>query len=266
MLESIKGLPSWEWFFSLKRFLYFSFKSLRLLYSDPISRNLCNGSSLGNCSSEINQPVGSDSLMFLFPFFSILPLSSFTMSSKAFCLAVADRGGWTLFIQNGIIDLIEMLLANLRYVSSGVLMFILTSFWSLRNLCRPIHIGWTDVSFWPGMATTQRCRVHIRWQNSRLDTNQKQEPRGQCQSKLAWAERGRSVASLDEKSIPLFQQFTRSDPPDGDDVCPISLIAAPGRGPAVRAWHRHLSWDGAVLVEQVRPDVCHEDERKMSSS
>ena len=55
------------------------------------------------------------------------------------------------------------------------------------------------------------------------------------------AERGRSVASLDEKSIPLFQQFTRSDPPDGDDVCPISLIAAPGRGPAVRAWHRHLS-------------------------
>ena len=41
------------------------------------------------------------------------------------------------------------------------------------------------------------------------------------------------VASLDEKSIPLFQQFTRNDPPDGDDICPISLIAAPGRGPAV---------------------------------
>ena len=37
-----------------------------------------------------------------------------------------------------------------------------------------------------------------------------------------------------------FQQSIRSDPPDGDDLYPVSLIAAPGRGPAVRAWHRHL--------------------------
>ena len=89
--------------------------------------------------------------------------------------------------------------------------------------------------------------------------------RWQCQSKLAWAEWGRSVASLDEKSIPLFQQFTRSDPPDGDDVRPISLIAAPGRGPAVRAWHRHLSWDGAVLLEQVRSVVRRRDPEAASS-
>ena len=34
---------------------------------------------------------------------------------------------------------------------------------------------------------------------------------------------------MDEKSIPLFQQFTRSDSPDGDDVCPVSSIAAPVR-------------------------------------
>ena len=37
-----------------------------------------------------------------------------------------------------------------------------------------------------------------------------------------------------------FNSSTRSDPPDGDDVFPISLIAALGRGPAVRAWHQHL--------------------------
>lgn len=51
----------------------------------------------------------------------------------------------------------------------------------------------------------------------------------------------RSLASPDRKLIPLFQLVVRVYPPDGDDVCQISLIAAPGRGPAVRAWHRHLS-------------------------
>ena len=77
---------------------------------------------------------------------------------------------------------------------------------------------------------------------------------------------GRYVVSLDEESIPLSQQFTRSDSPHGDNVCLISLIAAPGRGTAVRVWRRHLSWNRSLLVEQFGPDVCREDEQKMSSS
>jgi hypothetical protein len=72
------------------------------------------------------------------------------------------------------------------------------------------------------------------------------------------------MASLDEKSIQLFQQFTRSDPPDGDDVCLISFIAAPGRGPAVGAWHQHLLCDGTALVEQVRSVVRRQDPEVVS--
>ena len=42
-------------------------------------------------------------------------------------------------------------------------------------------------------------------------------------------------------------------------MCPLSVVAAPGRGPAVRARYRYLPRDGTVLVEPVRPDVRRGD-------
>ena len=62
-----------------------------------------------------------------------------------------------------------------------------------------------------------------------------------------------SIACSDAKSLPLFQQFARDHPACGDDVCPVSPVAATGRGSAVRTWHRHLPRDGTVLVEPVGP-------------
>ena len=59
----------------------------------------------------------------------------------------------------------------------------------------------------------------------------------------------------DEKSLPLFRQFTLNNPPDGDDVHPLSVVVAAGRGFVVRAWHRSLPRDGAALVEPVWTDI-----------
>ncbi len=44
---------------------------------------------------------------------------------------------------------------------------------------------------------------------------------------------GRSVTSGDAQSLPLFQQFTGGNPPRGDDVHPLSALAAAGRRSAV---------------------------------
>ena len=57
----------------------------------------------------------------------------------------------------------------------------------------------------------------------------------------------------------MFQLVARDHPPHGDDVHPISIIAVLGRGPAVRARHRHLPRDGALLVEPLRPYVRRGD-------
>ena len=75
-----------------------------------------------------------------------------------------------------------------------------------------------------------------------------------------------SIACSDAKSLPLFQQFARDHPAYGDDVCPVSTVAATGRGSAVRTWHRHLPRDGTVLVEPVRSAVCSGDPEASDSS
>jgi hypothetical protein len=75
-----------------------------------------------------------------------------------------------------------------------------------------------------------------------------------------------SIACSDAKSLPLFQQFARDHPACGDDVCPVSPVAATGRGSAVRTWHRHLPRDGTVLVEPVRSAVCSGDPEASDSS
>ena len=68
-----------------------------------------------------------------------------------------------------------------------------------------------------------------------------------------------SLASTDEKPLPIFQQVARGNSARGDDEYPVSAFAAAGRGPAVRTWHRHLSRDGSVLVEPVRSAVFRPD-------
>ena len=75
-----------------------------------------------------------------------------------------------------------------------------------------------------------------------------------------------SIACSDAKSLPLFQQFARDHPACGDDVCPVSPVAATGRGSAVRTWHRRLPRDGTVLVEPVRSAVCSGDPEASDSS
>jgi DDE domain len=75
-----------------------------------------------------------------------------------------------------------------------------------------------------------------------------------CQSKFAAWEK-RSVASGDAQSLPLLQQLARGDPPHGDDVRPLSAVAAAGRRSAIRAGDRYQPRNGAVLVEPVRSDV-----------
>ena len=57
-----------------------------------------------------------------------------------------------------------------------------------------------------------------------------------------------SIVSGDAQSLPLFQQLARGDPPHGDDVRPVSAVAAAGRGSALRARHRHLPRNGSVLL------------------
>src|SRR5665811_2224996 len=75
-----------------------------------------------------------------------------------------------------------------------------------------------------------------------------------------------SLASGDAQSLPLFQQLARGDPPRGDDVYPLSAVAATGRGYSVRAGYRHLPRVGSVLVEPVRSDVCGRDQGATPSS
>ena len=41
-----------------------------------------------------------------------------------------------------------------------------------------------------------------------------------------------TLASSDAQSVPLLQQLARGDPPHGDDVHPLSALAAAGRGSA----------------------------------
>ena len=55
---------------------------------------------------------------------------------------------------------------------------------------------------------------------------------------LSWEGSSRSVCRCTILSV--FQQFTRSDPPDGDDVDPLPVVTEAGRRCAVRARHRHL--------------------------
>lgn len=59
------------------------------------------------------------------------------------------------------------------------------------------------------------------------------------------------VASADEKSLPLFQKVARDHPPDGDALHPLAAFAAPGRGSAVRTWHRYRSRDGMASARGV---------------
>jgi len=42
-----------------------------------------------------------------------------------------------------------------------------------------------------------------------------------CQSKRGWCGTGRSVAFAEEKTVPLFQELARGDPPHGDAVHPL---------------------------------------------
>ena len=72
---------------------------------------------------------------------------------------------------------------------------------------------------------------------------------GGVRGKSLEAARSWFVASVDAQSISLLQLITRGDLPDGDDVYPFSLVAAPGRGPSLRARDRYLPRDGALLVE-----------------
>src|SRR5665811_1602034 len=74
------------------------------------------------------------------------------------------------------------------------------------------------------------------------------------------------LASGDAQSLPLFQQLARGDPPRGDDVYPLSAVAATGRGYSVRAGNRHLPRDGSVLVEPLRSDVRQRDQEATPSS
>ena len=76
---------------------------------------------------------------------------------------------------------------------------------------------------------------------------------------------GSSIASGDAQPLPLFQQLSRSDPPHGDDVHPISIVTTAGGRSAVRAGYRYLSRDGAVLVEPVRSEFAAEIRKKRSA-
>ena len=69
------------------------------------------------------------------------------------------------------------------------------------------------------------------------------------------AARNHASPSQTRQSISLLQFFTRGDPPSGDDVRAIHVVAAERGGPAVRARDRHLPRDGADVVEQLRAAV-----------
>jgi hypothetical protein len=59
-----------------------------------------------------------------------------------------------------------------------------------------------------------------------------------------------------QESVPLFSFVARGDPACGDDVYPLSAVAAECRGSALRARDRPLPRDGAALVEPFWADVC----------
>jgi len=63
------------------------------------------------------------------------------------------------------------------------------------------------------------------------------------------------IQSQAARSVSPFHFFTGDHLPCGAGVCPVSAFAAERRGPAVRAWDRHLSRDRASLVEPLRTDV-----------
>src|SRR5665811_111468 len=69
------------------------------------------------------------------------------------------------------------------------------------------------------------------------------------------------LASGDAQSLPLFQQLARGDPPRGDDVYPLSTVAAAGGRFAVRTRHRYLPRDDTVLVESLWSDVRQRDQK-----
>ena len=104
-----------------------------------------------------------------------------------------------------------------------------------------------------------RCRDHARQAGP-------QRPDGLVRANWLEPTRRGPLASRNAKSLPIFQQFTRDHPAHCDDVCPVPAVAAAGRGPAVRAWHRHLPRDRAVLVEPVRSAVCSRDPEASGSS
>ena len=68
-----------------------------------------------------------------------------------------------------------------------------------------------------------------------------------------------SVAFDDAQSIPLIQLFARGDPPHGDDVHPLSSVAATGRRSLVRARYRHLPRNSSVLMFRP-PRYCFGEE------
>ena len=76
-----------------------------------------------------------------------------------------------------------------------------------------------------------------------------------CQTKFGSDWELRPIASADKESIPPFQQLASGDPPHGDALHSLSPLAAASRGSTVRAWHRFLPPDGAVLVEPLRTHV-----------
>ena len=88
----------------------------------------------------------------------------------------------------------------------------------------------------------------------------------QCQNKFSRAAKGLTLASVNEKSVPILQQFPRGHPLGGDVVHPVSAVATASRGSPVRAWRRHLPRDGAFLVEPVRSDVRGRDQEAAGSS
>ena len=90
----------------------------------------------------------------------------------------------------------------------------------------------------------------------------------QCQRKLACAGQGGFVASNRDqmRHIQVLQDEPADRPPGGYDVCALSTFTTKPGGSAARTRHRDQPRDGSILVEQVWPDVCRGDPKKMGSA
>lgn len=72
---------------------------------------------------------------------------------------------------------------------------------------------------------------------------------------LRWRD-GTQIPGEAAQSVSQFQLCARGDPSRGADVRSVSAVAAQRGRSAVRARHRYMSRDGALLVESFRSDVC----------